>query len=111
MITPRRKAWSPLTLTPPTEPQTAGVPNTSSGGIRGKGKAVAFAHDTRKLPPPPVASLSGKGPLNVEVEEEDTKDWRQFKEAGLLDEAALERRDQEALAERLSNLEGEVSRH
>ncbi|KAG4170808.1 hypothetical protein ERO13_A12G172400v2 [Gossypium hirsutum] len=108
MITPRRKAWSPLTLTPPTEPQTAGVPNTSSGGIRGKGKAVAFAHDTRKLPPPPVASLSGKGPLNVEVEEEGTEDWRRFKEAGLLDEAALERRDLEALAERLSNLEGEL---
>ncbi|MBA0563437.1 hypothetical protein Golob_008416 [Gossypium lobatum] len=108
MITPRTKAWSPLTLTPPTEPQTAGVPNTSSGGIRGKGKGVAFAHDTRKLPPPPVASLSGKGPLNVEVEEEDTEDWRRFKEAGLLDEAALERRDHEALAERLSNLEGEL---
>ncbi|XVF03474.1 hypothetical protein REPUB_Repub04eG0264200 [Reevesia pubescens] len=106
MFTPQRKAWPGLTLTPPTEPQR---PNTgSAGGIRGKGKAVAFVDDPRKLPPPPVASLSVKGPLNVGVEEEDMEDWRRFKEAGLLDEAALERRDNEALGERLSNLEGEL---
>ncbi|GMI99953.1 LITTLE NUCLEI2, CROWDED NUCLEI 2 [Hibiscus trionum] len=108
MLTPRRKAWPALTLTPPTEPQSAGVPNTSSGGNRGKGKAVAFVHDTKKLPPPPVASLSVKAPLNVGAEDEDMEDWRRFKEAGLLDEAALERRDHEALVERLSKLEGEL---
>ncbi|KAK8537535.1 hypothetical protein V6N13_042458 [Hibiscus sabdariffa] len=110
MLTPRRKAWPALTLTPPTEPQAAGIPNTSGGGSgsRGKGKAVAFFHDTNKLPPPPVASLSVKAPLNVGVEDEDMEDWRRIKEAGLLDEAALERRDHEALVERLSNLEGEL---
>ncbi|KAL4385606.1 hypothetical protein GQ457_15G005490 [Hibiscus cannabinus] len=108
MLTPRRKAWPALTLTPPTEQQAAGVPNTSGGDSRGKGKAVAFFHDTNKLPPPPVASLSVKAPLNVGVEDDDMEDWRRFKEAGLLDEAALERRDHEALVERLSNLEGEL---
>ncbi|KAK8511828.1 hypothetical protein V6N12_000868 [Hibiscus sabdariffa] len=107
MLTPRRKAWSALTLTPPTEPQAAGAPNTSSGDIRRKGKTVAFAHDTKKLPPPPVSSLSGKAPLNFAAEDEDM-DWRRFKEAGLLDETALERRDHEALVQRLSNLEGEL---
>ncbi|KAE8707386.1 Nuclear matrix constituent protein-related, putative isoform 6 [Hibiscus syriacus] len=108
MLTPRRKAWPALTLTPPTEPQAVGAPNTSSGGIHGKGKAVAFVHDAKKLPPSPVASLSGKVPLNVGAEYEDMGDWRRFKEAGLLDETALERRDHEALVERLSNLEGEL---
>ncbi|KAK8604448.1 hypothetical protein V6N13_099390 [Hibiscus sabdariffa] len=108
MLTPRRKAWSALTLTPPTEPQAAGAPNSSSGDIRGKGKTVAFVHDTKKLPPPPVSSLSGKPPLNFAADDEDM-DWRRFKEAGLLDETALERRDHEALVERISNLEGEAS--
>ncbi|GMJ05717.1 LITTLE NUCLEI2, CROWDED NUCLEI 2 [Hibiscus trionum] len=103
MLTPRRKPWSALTLTPPTEP----APITSGGDIRGKGKAVAFVHDTKKVPPPPVASLSGKPPVNFGAEDEDM-DWRRFKEAGLLDETALERRDHEALVERLSNLEGEL---
>ncbi|KAK6242859.1 hypothetical protein QQP08_008851 [Theobroma cacao] len=108
MFTPQRKAWPGLPLTPSTEPQRAGVSNTRSGGIGGKGKAVAFFDDTRKLPPPPVGSLSGRGPLNVGLEEEGMEDWRRFKEAGFLDEAALERRDHEALVERLSKLEREL---
>ncbi|XWS69829.1 hypothetical protein CRYUN_Cryun04dG0211900 [Craigia yunnanensis] len=108
MFTPQRKALPGLTLTPSTERLTPGASNTRSGGIGGKGKAVAFVDDPRKLPPPPVGSLSGKSPLNVRVEEEDMEDWRRFKEVGLLDEAALERRDHEALVERLSKCEGEL---
>ncbi|XVF42978.1 hypothetical protein PTKIN_Ptkin02bG0003500 [Pterospermum kingtungense] len=109
MFTPQRKAWPGITFTPPTDPQRAGVSNTRSGVVGGKGKAVAFADDLRKnLPPPPVGSLSGKGSLNVRVEEGDVEDWRRFKEAGLLDEASLEKRDHEALLERLSKLEGEL---
>ncbi|XP_022777011.1 protein CROWDED NUCLEI 2 isoform X2 [Durio zibethinus] len=106
MFTPQRKAWPRLPLKPPTEP--AAVSNTRTGGIDGKGKAVAFVDDRRKLPPPPVVSLSGKRPLNLGLEEEDMEDWRRLQEAGLLDEAALERRDHEALLERLSKLEGEL---
>ncbi|XWS64368.1 hypothetical protein CRYUN_Cryun06bG0180100 [Craigia yunnanensis] len=110
MFTPQNKAWPGLILTPPTDPQRPRVSNTRTVGIDGKGKAVAFVDDPRKLPPPPVGFLSGKGPLNVRVEEEYMEDWRRFKEAGLLDEVALERKDHEALVERLSNLEGELEK-
>ncbi|OMO83566.1 putative nuclear matrix constituent protein 1-like protein-like protein [Corchorus capsularis] len=95
MFTPQRKTWGGLTPKPPTNAKTGE-----------KGKTVAFLDDPRKLPPPPVVSLSS--PLNVGLEDEGMEDWRWFKEAGLLDEASLERRDHEALVERLSKIEQEL---
>ncbi|OMP04356.1 putative nuclear matrix constituent protein 1-like protein-like protein [Corchorus olitorius] len=103
MFTPQRKTWVGLTPMLPTEQQRQGVSNAKTGE---KGKTVAFLDDPRKLPPPPVVSLSS--PLNVGLEDEGMEDWRWFKEAGLLDEASLERRDHEALVERLSKIEQEL---
>lgn len=86
-------------MTPKTE--LRGTPNPT-----GKDKLVAFI-DGPPPPPPPTSLLSENG--NV-AEAENMEDWRRFREVGLLDEAALERRDREALAERIQRLEREVRR-
>ncbi|GER41988.1 nuclear matrix constituent protein-related [Striga asiatica] len=57
--------------------------------LTGKDKVVALID----IPPPP--------PPNME-------DWRRFREVGLLDVAALERRDREALQEKVERLETEI---
>ncbi|KAJ6987251.1 hypothetical protein NC653_020482 [Populus alba x Populus x berolinensis] len=73
----------------------------TSTGIGAKGKAVVLI-DGALPPPPPVGSLSGNA---GELDTEDVEAWRRFREVGLLDEAAMERRDREALLERASRLE------
>ncbi|GKU90412.1 hypothetical protein SLEP1_g4407 [Rubroshorea leprosula] len=105
MFTPQRKPWTPIT--PRSEAHRAGFSNSRST-IAGKGKAVMFADDPPQLPPPPVNSLNVKGSLKAVADGEDVDDWKRFKEAGLLDEAALERRDREALVEKLSKLEQDL---
>nr|GMD35526.1 protein CROWDED NUCLEI 2-like [Ipomoea batatas]GMD53153.1 protein CROWDED NUCLEI 2-like [Ipomoea batatas] len=90
MFTPQKKSWSALS-------------NTG----KGKGKAVAFVDGPAAPPPPPVALLSENGGRGVR-DMENMEDWRRFKEAGLLDEAAMERRDREALLEKAERLEREV---
>lgn len=102
MFTPQRKQWSPLT--PRSDAHRVGFSNPRSA-VGGKGKEVMVVDDPPQLPPPPVSFLNERGPIEVMDDEDNVDDWMRFKEAGFLDEAALERRDREALVERLSKLE------
>ncbi|KAG1368061.1 putative protein CROWDED NUCLEI 1 [Cocos nucifera] len=71
----------------------------------GKGKEIAVAE---ALPPPAQAPLGDdKGAvLARECGEEEV--WRSFTEAGFLDESVLQRRNCEAFAQRISDLEKEL---
>jgi len=91
MFTPQRKAWPAM---------TAIAPRSASAAATGKGKAVAFPDIT-----PPLDSLSGEA---AEIGGGDMEDWKRFREAGLLDEAVMQRKDREALLLKLSKLENEV---
>lgn len=103
MFTPQKKSWSALSITPRLE--SGGPLRTPNPPTAGKGKAVAFVDGPP--PPPPVALLSENGARGLR-DMENMEDWRRFKEAGLLDEAAMERRDREALLEKAERLEREV---
>lgn len=89
MFTQERKAWEAVPVTPPRN---------------GKGKAVAFADDHVPLP---VGLLSENAQRNL-GDRENIDDWRRFKEVGLLDEAAMEGRDRQALLLKIAKLEKEV---
>ncbi|CAH9128848.1 unnamed protein product [Cuscuta epithymum] len=104
MFTPQKKSWPALSINPRVE--TGGPLRTPTPPTIGKGKAVAFV-DGPPPPPPPVALLSDNGVRGVR-DTESMEDWRRFKEAGLLDEAAMERQDREALLEKAERLEREL---
>lgn len=95
MFTPQRQ-WAGPSRTPRSEART---PN-----LTGNNKLVALIDDAPP-PPPPTGLLSDNGNIGST---ENMEDWRRFREVGLLDEAALERRDREALQERTQRLEREV---
>ncbi|KAL8533440.1 hypothetical protein ACS0TY_009720 [Phlomoides rotata] len=95
MFTPNRQ-WAGPSRTPRSEART---PNPV-----GNNKLVAFIDDAPP-PPPPTGLLSDNANIDST---ENMEDWRRFREVGLLDEAALERRDREALQERTQRLEREL---
>ncbi|XP_040995639.1 nuclear matrix constituent protein 1-like isoform X1 [Juglans microcarpa x Juglans regia] len=90
--TPQRNAWPAVTV----------APRSTSAG---KGKAVAFV-EVPEQPPPPQHSLSGKGSAGLDTG--DMEDWKRFREAGLLDETAMERKDREALLDKITKLQNEL---
>jgi hypothetical protein len=101
MFTPQRKGWvgflSPNGNTNPTS----------------KGKAVAGSQES--LPPPPRDSLAENGGINLTGVSGGVKggisgemeSWRLFRDG--MDESVVARKDREALAEKITELEKEVS--
>jgi hypothetical protein len=110
MFTPQRKQWMSPAMTPRSETHKIGGVTNPRNADR-KGKAVAFSDDLviPTLPPPPIGTLTGQGVSRGHTDDMDMGDWRRFREVGLLNEASMEKKDQEALLEKISTLEKEVT--
>ncbi|XP_061339258.1 protein CROWDED NUCLEI 3 [Gastrolobium bilobum] len=103
MFTPQRKAWP--TAVAAFTPSRGGAGTSSNLAPSAKGKAVAVADD----PPPPLGFLSETArEATVGFDAGNVEDWKKFKEVGLLDEAVMQRKDQEAHFGKVSRLEKEL---
>ncbi|RZC60799.1 hypothetical protein C5167_022558 [Papaver somniferum] len=102
MFTPQRKVnnWS---LTPHKNGGSSTVQNPRKSDSRGKS-----SNFSEGITPPPVNFLGENGGGGGVDGDGDMEVWRRFKEAGLLDEASLEKKDRAALIERVSKLEKEL---
>ncbi|XP_058091728.1 nuclear matrix constituent protein 1-like isoform X2 [Magnolia sinica] len=105
MFTPQqRKGFSGWSISP-RDPQrtTAGIGSANTRNVKGKGVAASVEAG----PTLPWASLGENGRARFDGDG-DLEVWQQFREAGLLDEAALEKKDREDLVNRISKLEHEL---
>ncbi|XP_077220089.1 nuclear matrix constituent protein 1-like isoform X2 [Tasmannia lanceolata] len=101
MFTPQKKGWPGFSISPRTEVSS----NPRNGGV-GKGKSVAVVDG-----PHPPLSLLGENGGNAVVGFDgggEGEVWRQFREAGLLDEVSMEKKNREAFFQRISKLENEL---
>ncbi|KAK7309987.1 hypothetical protein RJT34_07164 [Clitoria ternatea] len=96
MFTPQKKTW------PAAAAFTPHRSGAATNSVSAKGKAVA-----EDPPLPPLGSLSETA-VAVGFDTGNVEDWRRFKEAGLLDEAVMQKKDHEALVEKVSRLEREL---
>ncbi|URD77109.1 Nuclear matrix constituent protein [Musa troglodytarum] len=108
MLAPQKKG---LFLSPRAVAARRNWPAQSSfgnwGGVvpgRRKGREVVAGNG---IPQPEELPLCGDGE-DREKEQSEAQVWRRFREAGFLDEAVLQRRDREALVQRISELEKEL---
>ncbi|URD83875.1 Paired amphipathic helix protein [Musa troglodytarum] len=112
MFTPQRKGWSPSPRYGDgvDNRMTTPVVNTRTGSgvafLKGKGKSAVDALP----PPPPLQALLGENDSIGVVDQGDAEVWRSFREAGLLDESSLQRKDRDALVQRISELEKELEK-
>ncbi|KAJ6795590.1 protein CROWDED NUCLEI 1-like isoform X1 [Iris pallida] len=104
MFTPQRKGWS-------LSPRVGGSnPRGARSSALGKGKALERGLDL--LPPPPPQALLGEtGGGGGGNGGGDADDWRMFREEVFLDESAILRKDREALAARIAELEEELHKY
>jgi hypothetical protein len=79
-----------------------------SASASGKGKNIA-AHTAVRSNVWPRQDLLAGGEGEYAGEDNEAVVWRRFREAGMLDEAELQRKDREGLLQRISELEKEVS--
>ncbi|XP_014519834.1 protein CROWDED NUCLEI 3 isoform X1 [Vigna radiata var. radiata] len=97
MFTPQKKVWPNVTGS-----FTLHRGGVAMGSASAKEKAVADGP-----PPPPLGSLT-ETTVAVGFDTGNAEDWRRFTELGLLDESVMQRKDHEALLEKVSRLEREL---
>ncbi|WOK92539.1 protein CROWDED NUCLEI 1-like [Canna indica] len=111
MLAPGKKGWflSPrATRVPRNQQPSTSTPGNCGGLVPGDGEGGgSLVGDVIHQPKMLLLPLRGDGQDHNE-EQSEAEVWRRFGEAGFLDEAVLRRRDREALAQRISELEKEL---
>lgn len=108
MFTPQKKGWSLSPSIRDFNENGLGSPSNLQGrvgdsaSLKGKGKNVV------EEPRPPQALLGENAGDTIGGWGAEVDAWRHFRDAGLLDESVLQRKDREALIQRINAVEKEV---